>query len=286
MPWTDFRRGDLMIQGSGHAVLWVGGSKPFVHNIDGGKFSGVIQQRSCSFGGDVFRCDDAEVADRASTFAENWAQTPGDDFQLPDPEPQKTVLKSPYSHQRMAGAFSKYGESTPWTVDSLFRAVKALARARDGAGLSPNRGVSCSQFATYCFQAAALAVHLGDVVPGQLIQAIRRDQPAPTRQTKETWRVANCSGVPAERLWMTSEFGAGGKAFRSLKDDGHLIRAAMNTHLARATEVMPSGLRTDAKFMHADKLKDAVSAPNSGFTRMGKAVLDVDGDGELRIKTG
>lgn len=36
------------------------------------------------------------------------------------------------------------------------RVVKALCRYQDGTGLSPNNGVSCSQFVTYCYQAAAL----------------------------------------------------------------------------------------------------------------------------------
>jgi hypothetical protein len=285
MPFEAFERGDILIQGKFHALLWVGGEKPLVHNVDKGTFVGVIRARTLSGGGAVYRFAEAPVANRAADFAAGWADTPGTDFMLPQTTPAKVVLKTPYSHGRMGGALEVEHQETPWSVDALFRALKAIARARDGAGLSPNHGVSCSQFVTFCFQAAALAQLIGNVIPSPLLAQIRRDAEIPSGQTMPNWVAKDYGGSQAE-FWKAKAFGSDNKVFKSLKTDGEFIRTALSGHVDAAKNALPPAMRTDAKRTTVEKLLTAVSAPESGFQRRGDAVDGEEGSGiPYRIKT-
>jgi hypothetical protein len=271
MPFEDFERGDILIQGKFHALLWVGGEKPLVHNVDQGTFVGVIRAKSLKGGGAVYRFANATVAARAADFAAGWADIPGTDFVLPEPNPAKVVLKSPYSHGRMGKALDVERLETPWSVDALFRALKAIARARDGAGLSPNHGVSCSQFVTFCFQAAALAQLIGDVVPAPLLSQIRREAEVPSGQTMPNWVAKDYSGSQ-EEFWKAKAFGGQNKVFKSLKTDGEFIRTALSGHVQRTRDALPGAMRVDAKRTTVEKLLAGVKAPDSGFQLRGNAV--------------
>jgi len=276
MPFEDFERGDILIKGSMHSLLWVGGEKPLVHNVDQGKFVGVIRATSLAGGEAVYRFADAAVAGRAAEFAARWADVPGTDFVLPVPNPAKMVLKTPYSHRRMEEALRVQDQETPWTVESLFRALKAIARSRDGAGLSPNHGVSCSQFVTFCFQAAALVQLLGNVVPAQLLSQIRREAEVPSGQTLSRW-VENDYGKSPEQFWKAKAFGGQNKVFKSFKTDGEFLSSALSGHVQRTRDVLPGAMRVDAKRTTVEKLLAGVTARDSGFQLRGIAVAGAPG---------
>lgn len=286
MPYVDFKRGDLLIHGKFHALIWVGGEKPLVHNVDKGTFVGVIRAKSLTASCRVFRFHKTEIAEQAADYAQNWAEIPGDDFKLPIPAPAKIVLKSPYSHQRMNNALIKEGSDTPWTVDSLFRALKAIARGRDGTGFSPNRGVSCSQFVTFCYQAAALKLSLSNIVPGNLIDQIRRTTPGVSNQTKETWVDANYSGYDPANFWKAKAFEAQQKVFKSLKDDRSFIHGALSPHVEATSKLLPQAMQTDAKLTTVEKLLKDLQAPNSDFQYTGMSEDNETGaDIPYRIRT-
>jgi hypothetical protein len=277
MP-VNAQRGDLLIQGdvktknAFHSLIWVGGNKPLVHNISKGRFIGVIRQANYPANMPVFRLRDGEVAEEAAKLAENWADTPGETFQLPQSNPSKIVLKSPYSQQRMEDALYRvvYEKESPWSVDALFRVLKAIARANDGSGLSPTRGLGCTQFAAYCFQAAALKIRLGPVVPADLIARLRVPEPEDSTVSVPQWMAKNKErGDPAD-FWQEKAFNTQKKIFPSLKTkDGDIIRQILSGEVEKARGVLPSALDTDAKFMTVEKLLAAVLEPDSGFDYVG-----------------
>jgi hypothetical protein len=74
----------------------------------------------------------------------------------------KGFLKTKYSDARMEYAeYDAKAEERQWSVAAMFRALKAYARYEEA--LTPKQGSSCSQFAVYCYQAAAIHKHIGDL---------------------------------------------------------------------------------------------------------------------------
>lgn len=269
--------GDLLLQGrltTGvclHALMWLGGGKPFVHNVDKGSFVGVIRQENYAAELFVFRLKDRAVAAEAAKLAEKWAEAPGDIAALPKPTPARVVLKTPYSHQRMTDALM-LDPSPPWSVDALFRVLKAIARANDGSGLSPTRGMSCSQFATYCYQAAALKIGMGSTVPAGLIGNLRVPQPGTSKVGMSDFVARNYAGDNPDVYWQEKAFHTQRKIFPSLRTEGEFIRHILSDQVDLARGHLPAALSTDAKFMTADRLMAAVRETDSGFVYQGTLI--------------
>jgi hypothetical protein len=294
--------GDILLQGAWHAAMWVGGAKPVVHAIttsaDGaGTTKGVIQQsdsfvRTNAAALRVFRyVADRTLGRRAADFAIKWATesdrnaVPAADALLVDKNPTVRVLKTPYSEKRHLTPVGKPDRQGPWSVDSLFRAVKAMARARDGMGLSPNHGVSCDQFVVYCYQAAVLEANVnGGSLPADLIDRVRRGarvQPelrfdllhwAKTDDYVGDEKTAIADRDPAGGLWRDRAFAVERKVFGSLKrePERELITAALSGLVDQTARMLPRPLRRDAKTTDIESLIRDLRAPDSGFRDMGR----------------
>src|SRR5262249_42979484 len=84
------------------------------------------------------------------------------------------MLKSPYGHERYSYAGSRHTVED-WTVASLFLVVKAIAYRKARKGLSPSKGVTCSQFLTYCYQAASVERGVGSLLTPELLGHLSKD---------------------------------------------------------------------------------------------------------------
>lgn len=285
MGWEAFKPGDILIQAKSHCMLWVGAAKPLVHNVERGIFVGVIRQSTDPLTDThvVYRYKDAELAAMAAKFAEEWAVTPSEELKLPTPTPKKVVLKTPYSHKRMEGAFDG---TAPWSVDSLFRALKAIARAHDGTGLSPRHGASCSQFVTYCYQAAALKKSIGPVLPSGLIQAVRKDTAEYKPFDQLAWARTDLKDdkAQAEHYWRNKMHVVDAKVFKSKKGDRNFINTVLTpqiVHLAKT--LLPTAFQIDAKTMHVEKLIEQLQ--HADWTRLGETKFN-DKVKEYQVITG
>lgn len=305
--------GDILMQGSMHAVMWVGGPKPVVHSVttrgdDASPTKGALQQsdsylRKAMGVHRVFRyVANPTLGAKAAQFAVNWATESNKDaapaptdFRV-DQQVTTRVLRTPYSEHRHLKPVASPSEVRPWTVESLFRVVKALARTRDKMGLSPNHGVSCDQFVVYCYQAAALETFLtaGDL-PNDLIATIRRDAADRVARPFNLTHWAKIDdygydaptdkGTPyAERrvaggLWRDRAFAAEAKVFRSLKNDRdrELIVRAMGGLVDKAAALLPKPMARDAKTSEIDSLLEDLRAAGSGFREMGRTTLGAEG---------
>jgi hypothetical protein len=294
MPYIDLEPGDIIIiRGMTHAVMWVGDidqqgveHKPLVHNITKGKFVGVIRQSTGGYsvsGHPVFRCDDPAMALKAAGYAVAWATTPGQDFQVPeDLLGKQVILKSPYSMKRLEASqyVQIYETPIPWTVDSLFRVIKAIARRRDNMGLSPNHGVSCSQFVTFCYQAAALEDSLGGLIPNTILNDIRQTVPTDKPFDLDTWKSRNNPG--SQTYWRHQAYMPQQKVFKSLKQDQEFIVTALEASVEATRNRLPRAMRVDAKRTNADWLERDLGLPDSGFRKMG--VVDQDDNNKFAIR--
>jgi hypothetical protein len=158
--------GDVIIDGddtSGtHAMLYVGElgqGKPLIHSSNE-KWVGVFQQ-SMSYigkrisdkdfvpsGCGVYRYNGPVkgLPRTACEFAVNWATKPDDVTDLP--KDSQIVLRTPFSPRRLGAADQRRHApgGTAVTVETIFRVLKSIARTESKSTLSPNHGVSCSQF--------------------------------------------------------------------------------------------------------------------------------------------
>lgn len=83
---------------------------------------------------------------------------------------REIVLDTPYSQDRLGV------DAEEWSVFSLFRALRAFHRGTKELPLSRLKGVTCSQFVTYCYQAAALWLKFGyQPLPGDILELIRKN---------------------------------------------------------------------------------------------------------------
>ncbi len=268
-----------------HSVMWVGGEKEVVHNTNSGKFNGVLRQGSAYFSKflddfkkkpvqmRIFRGKfDDSIKKSAAEYAIKWSMTGEEFFGIKErneigakiaetvPEmrhkPQPEKWKSPYSIPRFTVAQRTNERSNDpvktWTVDTLFRAVKAIARHQDDSGLSPNHGTSCSQFVVYCYQAASLEHSVGSVVAKELVNHLRNPE-------------------------------TGG--FYKLKGDRNIIADALTPTLNPKNTV----LNVDAKIMTVSSLKEVLEKSDQ-FTQVGYVACDAKAckgfalDGEVATK--
>ena len=293
--------GDILMQGSLHAAMWVGGVKPVVHAVTtradgGGHTKGAIRQsdsllRDNDEGGlRVFRyVTDPALGAKAAEFAIRWATdsdryaAPAEDAFRVDETAMVRVLKTPYSERRHMRPVVRPALQAGWSVNALFRVIKAVARARDGAGLSPNHGVSCDQFVVFCYQAAALEAMHGGTLPKALIDQVRRDVAARRRSfdLRQWARVDDWGGdedTPlADRriaggLWRDRAFAQEQKVFKSLKSapDREFIATALGPLADRAAVVLPTPMRRDAKTSEIETLIRDLRERDSGFHELGR----------------
>lgn len=311
MPWSELEPGDILISVDDHSLMWVGGEKPVVHNSGVGQFLGVIRQspsyletHNCQ----VFRHKDRRLAIKASEFATQWAARPGSDFDMPEMkaaekvtpgvarpkghaaaagEPvDRVVLKTPYSDRRMRAAIVHNDDNPqkPWTVDALFRALKAVARRHDGMGLSPNHGVSCSQFVTFCYQAAALELALGEgALPADLLQAIRLEGEKPATGL-EAWIAEDREGASGA-YWRARSFQEQQKVFKKLSQKDDLLLQTLSTHVETAKDLVPKGMQVDAKTTTVQRLYENLTAAGSDFEQKGTARQNPQNENRFMIQS-
>ncbi|KVK78515.1 hypothetical protein [Burkholderia sp. MSMB1498] len=250
----NLKRGDLIMEhGNMHAVMYAAGDKPLVHSTNG-RFFGVLQQGpdylTKKFGNEtpkklpVYRMKNAEspIPEEAARIGEQWA--------LRSRESNPTKTKTPFGEGRLNDADEDKAEE--WSPEATFRAARAALRSDEDMPLSKNQGVSCSQFVTYAYQAAALKKG-GDASNGapELLDHVKQ---AGAHQQGALKSAASKD----ERLQQQTE----------LVRDAH----------GRATEVMPHTLQVNAKHMTADVLSSQLRKPGGDFELAGYAVPYENGD--------
>lgn len=257
-----------------HSMMWVGGEKPVVHSAEAGDFVGVIQQSAKPYArwkddskawrpyARIYRSQDGSGA-AAAKFAIDWAtrsdsatfvklknlsdteqeklqqekprqkRPPNSDKNItigsPKFEGSGIVLDTPYSQARLGGG------DKPWDVLSLFRALRAYDRALSKLPLSQLKGVTCSQFVTYCYQAAAVQKHFG--------------------------------GLPIDAK-ILSGISKSGKLY-SLKNDAGAADLINDALKGIDVGFMPKAMLIDAKTTSADCLKTNLEKQGSGFDFVG-----------------
>jgi hypothetical protein len=214
----------------------------------------------------VFRSTDGKLAERAAWFAREWATRTDDQacIQLatfreessfeklqeyaqqhprtPRTQPGKNisigspkfpihetmvVLDTPYSQARLGVA------AQPWDTLSLFRALRAYHRGINHLPLSQLKGVTCSQFITYCYQAGALALRFGN-------------QP-----------------IPKEILNQISDTGVFLSLKKKEKGGADLVRQGLNGYDQDYQQSIPMAMRVDAKTTSADQLLEKLKSDNT-----------------------
>jgi hypothetical protein len=219
--------------------MWVGGSLPLIENVDAGGFNGVFRhsQRKLHKGDyRVFRCEDQEIANLAATIAEKSAVGTNDPSFSPD-EDNPQALKIGFNQARLT--HEREQAATDWNYKSLYRAVRVYGRTGVADGLISKKGLTCSSFITYCYQAAALQKRFGDAnVDAGFLKAIRHED-----------------------------------SFLRLKggsDQQDLIRQALES----VGEVFfPAGIKLDGKAVDAGVLVEALSKADSGFVSLGQITV-------------
>jgi hypothetical protein len=140
------------------------------------------------------------------------------------------ALDTPFSQARL-----EKGDKE-WDVHSLFRALRAYDRGKKGLPLSQLKGITCSQFATYCYQAASLDKQLGGApIPSNILNHI-----------------------------------ANSGAFYSLKqgtpDQANIIKHALEGY---PTDCIPKAMLVDAKTTSAGNLMAKLLQEGSRFSDRG-----------------
>jgi len=219
----------------------------------------------------VFRSDSESLAAQAAKFAIEWATRSDDEvymmlrtlekegieekieeYKKENPrvkrfEPGKKnvtigspkfggdtiVLDTPFSQERLGGG------DKDWDVYSLFRALRAYDRVMSQLPLSQLKGITCSQFVTYCYQAAALHGHFGG------------------------------SPIPKEILNLISDNGKLYSLKKTKESQPDLISNALEGF---DVGFMPVGMLVDAKTTSADNLMEKLLDSKSGFQEMGYMV--------------
>lgn len=260
----EMQAGDIIVQGTFHALMWVDAPKPIVHNANKGQFHGVLQQslRGALQGAKqqpheyfgsarpdtnvVYRCDIPELAATAASFAIGWATESGSPAAASALETRGGRLKTPYSDDRMVYAeYDAKPHEREWSVAAMYRALRAYARFEEA--LTPKKGSSCSQFITYCYQAASIRRMVGELnIPPQTLQLLKQ-----------------------------------GGAFLKLSNAQHerhspnLIELADRASKVFAAKALPMVV-TDAKMVYVGSLLERLNANGSGFTRAGYLVPNLE----------
>lgn len=257
-----------------HSMMWVGGEKSVVHSAEAGDFVGVIQQSPKPYARwkeddkpwrskvRIYRNNDG-LGPEAAKLAIDWAtrsddqvfvqfkkmeETEQEEHQKLHPrvkraegdgknitigspkfEGSSIVLDTPYSQARLGSGDKE------WSVLSLFRALRAYHRAKNKLPLSQLKGVTCSQFVTYCYQAAAIGKYFGGLpIPKEILSNISKTD-----------------------------------KFYSLKNDVGAADLVQDALKGINVDFIPKGMLVDAKTTSADCLKANLEKGASGFTFIG-----------------
>lgn len=252
--------GDIMMEGGDeHAVIWVRDDKPIAH-ASNGSFFGVIQQNVTyckKFLNDtlkeatpVWRPKDTRLGAEAADFAKKWA------FRSNDNDANIGKTKTPFGAQRLNDADEEQAQE--WNIDAVFRAAKAYARGRNGIALSLSKGVSCSQFVFYCYQAGAIAKAFGTA-----------------NLSSSIWDQMNATGVHQKLFKKESD------QFRNLTDpEIRVLRqkeraSRIAPYKDQIESSLPATLKQTAKYMSADYLA-SVLKNSSDFDKVGYLLADPD----------
>lgn len=305
-------RGDVLIQGddkySGgtHALMWVGGDKPLIHSSNDG-FLGVLQQSMGFFGKYVpaevdktvavntgvyrYAGDVHGLAVKAAGFAERWATRPDDinkdalryvSKETPPAEKKQLVLRTPFSARRLGAAERRRvdgGQAV--SVETIFRVLKAIARSELQSSLSPNHGVSCSQFVVYCYQAASLSLKIGEVLPAPLVEKMKGKSagklPEGANLDKYARRDMQEDDGSAAGFWRDKGWWAEQGVFRKV---GELARDEQVVSLLKTTlkhdqggdyykSLLPPGMNIDPLSFGVGYLLSQLKAGGSSFKHLG-----------------
>lgn len=296
-------RGDVLIQGDDphsrgtHALMWVGGDKALIHSSNDG-FLGVLQQsmgffgkyvpqelnKTVSVGAGVYRYV-GEVKDlgaKAAGFAEKWATRPDDVNKDGLDHFKQRVLRTPFSARRLGAAEKRRVEGgQAVSVETIFRVLKAIARGELQSSLSPNHGVSCSQFVVYCYQAASLSLKIGDVLPAPLLEKMKGKpagrMPPDASLDRYTRRDMQEDDGPAGVYWRDKGWWAEQGVFRKVGElarDEHVVSLLKMTlkHDQGADyykSLLPPGMNIDPLSYGVGYLLSQLKAGGSSFKHLG-----------------
>jgi hypothetical protein len=254
----NFLPGDIIIEyddstdEAKHALIWVDDTrgKPVIHSKDVGNLQGVVQQSvgALAISDDdikylVYRYEQPEVAAAAAWFAIRWATRSDEPMVL-------AMVKYASENNQVVKAsvpFGRRGDQyqtlDAWNAESLVRAVRAWHRGITGVKLSNRKGISCSQFVTYCYQAACLNATLHGM----------------TLTSNEA-----------------KAFLLGPQNFVALKKTNRydLMSDALQLVSEKLTSCVPPGMLVDAKTTDADNLQDCLEKGSSKFKCVGQVAMD------------
>ena len=148
------------------------------------------------------------------------------------------VLDTPYSQDRLEQG------NKEWDVYSLFRALRAYDRGTKSLPLSQLKGITCSQFITYCYQAASLD------------------------------RVFGGCAIPQATLQHISDTGAFYSLKRGTPEQANLIEHGLHGY---STDFIPKAMLVDAKTTSAGNLMRKLLEEDSQFTNVGDLALRTNG---------
>ncbi|MBO0947128.1 hypothetical protein [Fibrella forsythiae] len=153
--------GDILIEYENspeHSLMWLGGGKPIVHSAEA-TFSGILRQSARGFGGqgtpcfEVYRSLNNALGAKVSQFAAIWATSSNDArYIFAKNNLDELSLMTRFSQDRLGG------DGGHWDNEARVRAVRAYCRVINNQPLSAIEGVTCSQFITYTYQAASIAL--------------------------------------------------------------------------------------------------------------------------------
>ncbi|RZF27187.1 hypothetical protein EVC45_23700 [Paraburkholderia sp. UYCP14C] len=254
----DFSAGDIIIEyddsddEAKHALIWVldANGKTVIHSKDVGNLQGVVQQSvgALAITDDdvkylVYRYEDSTVAAAAAWFATRWATRSDDPMvagMVKYAATKNQVVKASVPFGRRG---DEYQTEEAWTANSLVRAVRAWHRGLAGVKLSSRKGISCSQFVTYCFQAASLHAALHNMC----------------LQSQDA-----------------KNFLLGPQNFVALKKGNRysLIYEALKSVEKDLSGCIPPGMLVDAKTTDADNLQNCLERGDSKFKCVGAVATD------------
>ncbi len=288
------RAGDIVLQAEygnpGHAVLWIDPEKAIAHSAEGNINAVVRNYVSDVFRNSdashvqgrsywVYRHDDVKVGPLAAKFATLWCSSEKD-------QPSPSGITMPYGKSRFHEG--KYLHSVDlkddWDVMALFHAARAYAKAKHEKPLS-NKGVSCDQFAVYCYQCASIEAKLGpDKVNSKVLEGMM--------QHDSQIALRNDTNVHRLKLTALEEFRNFNRPWKPDND-----KAGKNTALNLLTQAfgehkdpasfgkaigLTEGLMFDAKYASIGYMTERLNAKDSGFTRVGFAIPYLDAGGVKR----
>lgn len=314
--------GDIFIQGyepkvNGpgvdgiHALMWIGGDKPLVHSSND-KSLGVLAQTMSYFekfitknevetpvGAAVFRYrgNINGLAAKAADYASKWA-TRSDAVSEEGSKFAQRVLGTPFSAKRLGASYARRAafeqSAKPVGVETIFRVLKAIARTELGSKLSPNHGVSCSQFVVYCYQAASLKIKFNDAIPPQVLNSFKGEKKQQEGYSLQRYVKEELGNDwEANTYWRDKAWEAEQGIFRKAKDLAHddasisLLNTAL-THDQTADfykNLLPPGMNIDPLSYGVVFLQQQFTKPDSPFEYAGHLFGKRDSTGNKPVVT-